>query len=385
MTRVTFITTLHHNVGDDFVREGIIYLLERVLGRIEVESVHKHLPITARAGFDTLPKLRIAEIFPLLNDHCFARLCGLVDALPILASRDKICRCDLLVQSGAPIFWMNSSGDCSKSEWWGPLIERRWRPRAMGRPFLNLAGGTCQAFHSDGLEFKSRPKLLDFIRLLYDTADLTTVRDQLSADILRRVQREPILLPCTSLFAADRAGTLGGIGDYVVLNYMPGGGHYGLNQPIDAVKWQERFVRFARRLMAQRPCIFACHSLAEVKEIRKMIPQAQTYFSRGYEEYLELYQGARWGVFNRVHGAFAMAGCGRPAALVGSDSRAQMGTLLRLPLAFVNDATDEWLSSVASKLDLMGDTFVPWMKYLKRTVEQRYLDLLRTALKAGTV
>ena len=68
MPRVTVITTMQHNVGDDFVRDGITYLLSRVLPKMELELVHKHLPITARPQFSWLHSLRIDRL-----KHVFAR------------------------------------------------------------------------------------------------------------------------------------------------------------------------------------------------------------------------------------------------------------------------------------------------------------------------
>src|SRR5690606_34855694 len=41
--KVAFITTINHNVGDDFVRAGIMYLLSRVIAPFEPAFIHKHL------------------------------------------------------------------------------------------------------------------------------------------------------------------------------------------------------------------------------------------------------------------------------------------------------------------------------------------------------
>ena len=45
-TKTSIITTVDHNVGDDFVREGLLYLLSSA-GLVEdVELIHKHSPVT---------------------------------------------------------------------------------------------------------------------------------------------------------------------------------------------------------------------------------------------------------------------------------------------------------------------------------------------------
>ena len=48
MKQVCLISTLHHNVGDDFVREGILCLLREVIGEFKAKVIHKHFPVTVR-------------------------------------------------------------------------------------------------------------------------------------------------------------------------------------------------------------------------------------------------------------------------------------------------------------------------------------------------
>ena len=47
--RIATITTTHHNVGDDFAREGIMHLVHEAGGGAAQDvHIHKHLPITSR-------------------------------------------------------------------------------------------------------------------------------------------------------------------------------------------------------------------------------------------------------------------------------------------------------------------------------------------------
>ena len=64
---VTFITTIDHNVGDDFVREGIKYLLRQIFKGKELsfQYIHKHSPITVRHGFEFFKNVKISKFsFP---------------------------------------------------------------------------------------------------------------------------------------------------------------------------------------------------------------------------------------------------------------------------------------------------------------------------------
>ena len=60
--RVTLITTIVHNVGDDFVREGILHLLDSIGVLDGVEFIHKHSPITAVYGFEKYHRYRVSRV-----------------------------------------------------------------------------------------------------------------------------------------------------------------------------------------------------------------------------------------------------------------------------------------------------------------------------------
>jgi hypothetical protein len=380
--RVAIITTLQHNVGDDFVREGIIYLLGRVIPKMELALIHKHLPITVRSEFGWLHSSRIDHRLDRLGDDFALKLTRRIDArLPVFPGTDRIARSDVLVQSGGPVYWLGAEGSCAKTEWWDPLIERRWIPNSRGRIFLNLAGGTCQRYDSDGSEFAERTDVLAHIRRYYDLTALTTVRDELSLKVLHLAGREGLLLPCTSIFAVDRLGIAPASGEFIVLNYMPAGGHFMLGQKIEAAAWERRFVALARRLAARGRVVLVCHNEKEMAAAKTLLPGMETFYSDDYRAYLRLYARARWGIMNRVHGAFALASLGKPAAVVGSDSRARMAGMLGLPEVFVNEATDEWLDGVVSQLEEMVETFPLRMTMLKANTAENYVAHLRTALE----
>lgn len=382
MTNVTIITTLQHNVGDDFVREGILHLLPQVVGPMKVGMIHKHLPITTRAECAWIHGLKLDDRLDRWRPGSALRFTTRLDArLPVLSSTDKISRCDILVQSGAPVYWANPGADCSDTEWWQPLIERRWLPKAAGRVFMNLAGGTCQHYHSDASEFASRPQTLAYIRRYYDLCKLTTVRDRLSTEVLRHAGRQAELLPCTSIFAVDQLGITPAAGEYVALNYMPGGGHYDFGQPIDAEAWERRFVAFATKLAARQRCLLVCHNEKELKAAQRLLPQIPTFWSPHHEDYLRCFAKARFGIVNRVHAAFAIGSLGKPSVVIGSDSRALMAEMIGLQSVFVNDATEEWLTAQVERLERQAGSYAQEMAARKSAVKARYLSLLGEVLR----
>jgi Polysaccharide pyruvyl transferase len=379
MTRVSIITTVNHNVGDDFVREGILYLLSKKFGKIQPKLIHKHLPITARPEFGWFRRYQLDKWLDRYHPNGALKVTGRIDRmLPIFPWSDRVKACDMLVQSGAPVYWAHPDGDCQNNEWWKPLIERRWVGAAQGRPFYNLAGGTCQRWGSDGSEFASKPETLDYIRRFYDLTTATSVRDQLSVKVVALAGRKVEAIPCSSIFAVDGLGIAPRKGEYVVVNYMKGGGHYTFGQEIDAKKWDETFVKFVDDLSQRMRVVVACHDQKEVNGIKWLFKKAEIFFSHDYIDYLKFYASARFGIMNRVHGAFAIASLGKPAVVVGTDSRAEMTNMIGLPSVFVSSATREWLDRQVELLENSVDSFPAEMARRKTEAEKNYLRLLST-------
>ena len=304
--------------------------------------------------------------------------------LPLSLATDSVLGCDLLVQAGAPVYWSHAGNECQDNEWWGPLLERRWIPASAGKVLINLAAGTCQTWASDGAEFVGRRKMLDYVRRFHDLAALTTVRDLLGAHVLSLAGRTVELLPCTSLFAVDRLGIAPEHGAYVVFNYRRPTVRDTFGATVDADAWQRHFVTFVSRLASTTPCVMVCHDRGEFDSARRMLPGVRRFHSPNYADYLRVYAGARWGIVNRVHAGFALASLGKPAAIVGFDSRARMGPLVGVDAAYVDAADDRWLADTARRLGADDGRFAATIAALKQDAAARYEVLLRGAIEEGS-
>jgi hypothetical protein len=181
-----------------------------------------------------------------------------------LGIKDRIKVADALIQSGAPIYWCHPNGPhCADNEWFDPLIRKRFLPDRRGRKFLNLAGGSCQTYHSDGSEIDRCPKCVAYIRELFDVCTLTLLRDELARSMLNKAGRDADVLPCTSIFARDRFGLLPQPGEFIVINGMENGGHFTFGQSIDGALWRTRFKELSRRLQKKGRVVVVCHNRAE--------------------------------------------------------------------------------------------------------------------------
>ncbi len=357
--RITFITTVRHNVGDDFVREGLVYLLKRALRgrRLRFETVHKHAPITARRGFGRLRRLQPLD-----------------DRLPLQLSGDRIAAADWVVQSGAPVYWCHPqvNAHCCDNEWFGPLIRRRAVP--LGKTVLNIAGGSCQTFHSEGSDVC--PRCRDYIAEFYRLCRTTTLRDAPARVMLQSAGGDAPVIPCTSLFAVEEHGIKAAKGEYAAVNFMPKGAHYTFGQAIDEQKWFEEFRRFYFELKRFTRVIFSCHDERERRWARRIDPKAEIFFAApNSRKYLEFYSRATAGVVNRIHAAMALASLGKPALAVGGDTRAQMVRELGLPVLFVNDADAALLMESFQSLLLRQD-FAAHIAEVKEKALKQYVALL---------
>jgi len=372
MKNITFITTVNHNIGDDFVREGIIHVLTQKLKghKLNIENIHKHSPVTSVYGRENIRNLRIS----MLVDPLF-RLIG---------SKNRISDADILVQSGAPVYWCHpqtGGPHCADNEWFDPLVRKRFMPDRRGRPFLNLAGGSCQRYHSEGNEIENCHKCKSYIREFFDTCDLTILRDELARKMLNHAGKDAKVLPCPSIFARDRFGIKPEPGEFIVLNFMENAGHYTFGQEIDSKRWRNEFISIAQEASRIGRVVVACHTPQEKELAKTLIPNFERFLvPNDHIEFMKFYARAKWGIVNRVHGAFMMASFGKPAIVIGNDSRAKMIENLTLPSYYVNDVSCVGIESLIEQARSRCDSYLEQIEEIRSSSQQAYYDALQFVL-----
>jgi len=380
MKQVCLISTVNHNVGDDFVRTGILSLLKAVLGDLGTTVIHKHFPATARGAFWQ----QVHGLTHGLKNRFDwrGRLSRAVDLLPFNASRDQVLSCDLLVQSGAPMYWKNRWSSCARTEWFTPLVEKRWRQISQHVPLLNLGAGSCQAWGSDGSEIVSDPDCRSFVDVFTRWSSVTTVRDRLAQSIVRQCGHEVPLLPCPSIFAPGALNIQGRPGEYIALNYMPQGGHYDLaGQGAGARrKWEDVFCKMARGLSRRQACLLICHDREEERQAGRLLPEIPRFYSGDWREYLQAYSRCSSAVVNRVHGAVVAAVMGKQVLLTGNDTRLLMAA--EIPGVTVLPVQEAWDSLDELVADLLRMPAREQPEAFIGIARERYLGLLSPILSA---
>ncbi len=360
--KVAIITTIDHNVGDDFVREGIKYLLRQYFKNknIKFQNIHKHSPITSRYGYENIRFNRYRASNVLDN------------FIPKSFSTDRIMEADMIVQSGAPVYWCHDESHCCNNEWYNSLIKKRFiKNKNENKKLLNLAAGTCQTYYSKGDEFCD--KCNEFIKEFYNISDATTVRDTLAKVVFSKLGINVPVIPCSSIFAIDEYNLKNEGEEYVVVNYMKGGAHYTFGQKINFKKWEQEFKKFYFELKKKEKVIISCHNQKEVNEALELDSKAEIFYVKdNYLEYMKFYSKAKFGIMNRVHGAFLMASYGKPSIVIGNDSRARMPEEIGLKHYFVNDVDYELLNKEYEFLKNGADDFKSRFKRIKEKALSDY-------------
>ena len=362
--KISIITTVDHNVGDDFVREGIKYLARKIFKNndIEFNNIHKHSPITTRYGFEWFR----------FNRRGIANIVDKV--LPQSISKDKIIEADVVIQSGAPVYWCHENTHCHDNEWYRPLLGKRFSKNKK-QVLLNIAAGTCQKYHSDGTEFCS--SCLKYMEEFYHRSKVTTVRDSLSKVVFEKKGIDVNVIPCSSIFAIDEHNLKNEGEDYIVLNYMHGGAHYTFGQGIDFERWEKEFSDFYFKLKETERVVLVCHNQKEADDALRLDPKAEIFFEKDdYVAYMKVYSKAKLGLMNRVHGAFMLASFGKPSIVIGNDSRALMAAEIGVKSYFVNDVDSSLLNSEYRRLLESRDEFSKNFAKLKEKAFRDYIEAL---------
>jgi len=361
---ISFITTVNHNVGDDFVREGLKFLLKNHFKgkNINFTSIHKHSPLTSTYGFERFKYLRLSKRVDKLIPKGFLK--------------DRVLEADLLIQSGAPVYWCHDIGGshCYENEWFIPLIKKRFLKNDRSK-LLNIAAGTCQKYHSDGSEFCN--KCNNYIKDFYNLSTVTTLRDTLAKTVLSHDNIDAPVIPCSSIFACDEYGLKNEGSEYVIMNYMKGGAHYVFGQKIDFEKWENEFKKFYFEIKAKEHVILSCHNKKEVDEALALDPKAEIFYKKDdFLAYMKFYSKAKFGIVNRVHAGFLMASFGKPSIVIGNDSRARMLEEIGLKSYFVNDIDYALLMEQYEYLKSGADNYSERFKIIKEKAYNDYMNAL---------
>lgn len=329
--RIGLITTINTNVGDDFIREGICLLLREILKGQELDFVpiNKHQPFSVYPSWHPIKLGRLARLMPRAG-HLLTRV---IENFAAKLPFTHFDTCNLIVQCGAPVLWPN----CHRCEWAEPL----WQ-NVVGRlsdriPVLNLAAGSCYPWEEQPKSI-TNPRDEIYLRAILDYCCITTVRDSLAHKLCTSMGVETVPIPCSAFLAAADQVSNKSDDDIVLINYMPGGGHYDWNQGVDHSLWQNTVKCLIDRLRTRHQVGFLCHNEAEYRIARNLDPTLPSLWPKDKRSYFTQVSRASVALCNRMHASVAMASLGIPSVAVGTDTRLLMVEAIGLPHFYVKEA-----------------------------------------------
>jgi hypothetical protein len=334
--KIGLLSTLNTNIGDDFIRDGIRYLIRELRGQEpEYVIINKHRPLTAVSP--AIDKL-IAHT-PKRLHHRFLRTFGEKIGSSMRSVYDN---CDLIVQCGTPIMWQG----CSQSEWAGLIWRGIFAKLAPQKAIYNIAGGSCYAWKD-----KNDPAITaadqDFIRLMARTCQLTMVRDPLASLMFKRLGHMAETVPCTAFLAASyyaksiKVSRPSAADIDILFNYMPGGGHFDFDG-INAAKEWERNFRAVYFLIKQSGLKtgFVCHSASERTWATQLDSAVPILSFSNPKDYFSALSNVKAAFVNRLHAAVGLSGMGVPCITVGTDTRMLMVRQLGITCHWVAELPD---------------------------------------------
>jgi SAM-dependent methyltransferase len=307
--KIAFMTSLGVNVGDEFIREGICSFLDEI--------------------FETWEPFYVNKV-DLLSLHQ-----PLEDEATVL--QDKFRDADIIIQAGAPVYWKIGENSSCTVEWAEELWQKRIFQLGPEKPIFNIAAGSCQPYPDFAKTYLSDPACVQFAKDVRSSCRWISARDPLTSQILYALGIEHDVLPCTAFHASRRSKFLGGYGEVIGINLMPFAGHYKLKEDIDEGAWSGTVQAFLGELRKRHSLFFIAHDASE-KEFMKsyLAPGEVVFYSPHWRDYLPVYARCSAVLASRVHGAVCAGGFGRPAVIVGNDTRLLIGDYIGIPSLYVS-------------------------------------------------
>ncbi|MBU1863195.1 MAG: polysaccharide pyruvyl transferase family protein [Candidatus Omnitrophica bacterium] len=369
--KLAFLTTVNHNVGDDFIREGIVYFVKRIIGSFDSVCIHKHEPV--RPGPHIFKLWGLSHIWKNMRREYVSNYF------------DQILNADIIIQAGAPVYWLNKYHNSSLAEWVTPFWYERISKVYKDIPVLNIAAGSCIADDRSCEDMLKHKKLKKFIRDIHAFCRITTVRDVVAHDLLKELNLSSVLLPCTSLFARESLNIHNDDEKYFVINYMPLGGHYLYDQKRYINIWKKK-VREVSKLAQKKFMVkWVCHNKNEYMQAQMMnVDNKDIFYSDDYKDYIAFYGQCVGGLLNRIHGAMMIGSYGRKSLVVGIDSRLKMADLVGIPNMVLSEIEHLSAREIMDTILSNRDTFKNEIKKLIQNAKKQYLQIFENYLTSVT-
>ena len=365
--RFYFLSTKDTNIGDEFIRDGIIAVIHVILPKNswEWKVFNKHKPWT---------------FYPITHP---ARLAGIIDkffhggwhrGLNVLSSLpgNQFFKADVVIQSGTPIIWENAY----RSDWAIPFWKRFASKNMRKIPLLNLGGGSCYPWSDPPERLEGRSK--EFAKTIVHTSTCITVRDPLAAKLLSEASGSDIpTVPCTAFLAGQYHTKIKNPDGRILFNVMPIGGHFDFLNEINPEAWLTTMKTIIASFQNEYEIEFICHNEKEKEFAEKHWPAYLVHYPKNPKDYFTTCAGATVAVVNRLHAAVGLSGLGIPCIAIGTDTRMLMTRELGITTLFAPEVTAENLISELQTLLSNRQKLSKVLLQKRKKVFENYQTILR--------
>ncbi|XOJ89838.1 polysaccharide pyruvyl transferase family protein [Methylophilaceae bacterium Uisw_097] len=320
--KIGLISTIDHNIGDDFVREGIKNILSSFDSEnIEFVIINKHKPLTVYDNF-LIPRL-LNKFFYSFNFANRRYEFYFSNIYKYFFRKNLFYYCNLIIQCGAPTVF--DTAFCA--EWVKPIFKNSLYENKNKQTFIDIAGGSCFNFFEINNIKLSNDNLYHFKWLLSFT-DLITVRDKLAYKLLSKITKDIKLIPCTAFFASNNFLNYKDLlinKKNIFINIMPIGGHYTFDAKNNS--WLDEHIDFVKSLLKKYNLIFVAHSEEEYKFQRNVFKNeknCQFFYPKNIDDYFAISSKCSFGIVNRLHASIFLGSIGIDSIAIGNDSRLLM-------------------------------------------------------------
>lgn len=371
--KIGLISTINSNIGDDFIRQGIVFLLKEIFNdkNIEFITVNKVQTHTAYPSWHPIQLTRISNNLPIVAN----RTTHIIEQFTSKIGNSYFDKCDLIVHCGSPVLWPM----CHECIWadsiWFQIIGRLYNKI----PIWNIAAGSCYPWENQP-DFIANEDDKQFLYTITDYCKIVTVRDILARRLLMDLGFDAPFIPCPSIFASKNLETVKQNTNLFLINYMKNGGHFDWNQNINTKLWNDTIKSLIKKLSKRYDIAFLCHDIKEYNLAKQNFPGEQILFPQSIKDYFNMVLGARCAISNRMHSVMFLAGMGIPSIGVCTDTRLLMMDSVGLPNYYVKEVSPELLEERAELLISNFDAEKERLNSLKSNVWKQYIDIISESL-----
>jgi polysaccharide pyruvyl transferase WcaK-like protein len=334
--KLCLFSSINTNIGDDFIREGLVNLLRKSGIEFDSTIVNKH------------------DSKSLLDDN----------------DKNKILESDMTVICGTPVFWSINGSTSYNCDWINWFYEDFIFQSKTN--YCIVASGSCNDIHCD-IKYLSQNdhQLSNFINKLTAKALFVTTRDYICSNILTEFNVIHKNYFCTALHAIEKEKNNFNQ-KYIGLNLMNNFGHFSKFE-----MFQKKLDEIVKVIRNYGPIKFICHNSDELSIANELkIRDDLIFFYKDYQKYFNAFDDVLLHISCRVHGSILSSSSGTPNINIISDSRGYSCDRIS---AFIFDPwrqsymdLDQMIKYIIANIKILSED----LKFLKDYNEVNYVNLL---------